>query len=166
VAELILSLQAGINLQLISISHYNSDSGTTQASITVRSIGFFRGGYDLRPWYRIRINNFFSQYKVYGLPKHRLLHRFLKDKFTLVTKCIYKSYSKETSVGPTFTFLFEISFFQVHYVSKVSLYSWNLRKIQHFQKPLNTALWTFFWPFYSALSHKSWPPRKRRGRLI
>jgi hypothetical protein len=34
-AELILSLQTGINLQRISTSRYNSDSGTTQAAITV-----------------------------------------------------------------------------------------------------------------------------------
>jgi hypothetical protein len=35
VAELILSLQAGINLQRISTRRYNTGSGTTQATITV-----------------------------------------------------------------------------------------------------------------------------------
>jgi hypothetical protein len=35
VAELILTLQAGINLQWISTSRYNSGSGTMQAAITV-----------------------------------------------------------------------------------------------------------------------------------
>jgi hypothetical protein len=34
-AELILTLQAKINLQRISTSRYNSGSGTTQAAITV-----------------------------------------------------------------------------------------------------------------------------------
>jgi hypothetical protein len=34
-AELILSLQAGINLQQISTSRYNSESGTTQAAVIV-----------------------------------------------------------------------------------------------------------------------------------
>jgi hypothetical protein len=37
VAELILSLQAGINLQRISTSRYYSGSGTTQAAITVKA---------------------------------------------------------------------------------------------------------------------------------
>jgi hypothetical protein len=86
------------------------------------------------------------------IQKRRIQHRLQKYKFTLVTKYILKLMEilmKNRKKSKIYTLFWKNSF-KVHFVTKVSLYFWNLRKILRLWIPIKS-MFDKNWPLCTLL---------------